>query len=363
MLILSKKNVTIYVYFLERRLFLVNKSIICALIISSIFIGLTACGSNISDDDYAQLNTETLNTDTNNSDTSNSDESQTLPSINIDTVQSLSNSNPHDTTATQQPQTDANGNTVSYSSGNSENGQVTTTVKSTAGVSKNTNTPIVSKVTTKATTTTPKVTEATTKRVVTGKSTLKVTTTHQTTTTPTTTTTHVTTTTTHITTTTPTYQITTTPNASLTNATSMTTDTTTTEAPANNPNMNFSYNGSSFTVGNNMQDILAILGDPIVYSSDNNMYVYAQFIIYAHTDDGVNYYAYDIEITDENVYTNEGIHIGSTADEVISAYGTGSNYSAIGDYINYYSTPTTYFYFKMENGVVSKMGYYMALNY
>ena len=84
------------------------------------------------------------------------------------------------------------------------------------------------------------------------------------------------------------------------------------------------------------------------------------YTIYTYTYDGSAYYSQEVEFTSNTVYTDKGIHIGSTLAEVESAYGTG--YTVMGTNYRYYASDDTYFYLNIDQGVVTAIGYVVEID-
>ena len=117
-----------------------------------------------------------------------------------------------------------------------------------------------------------------------------------------------------------------------------------------------------------MDSIVACMGEPIqidtapscYYDGDDKTYIYNDYTIYTYTYDGSVYYSQEVEFTSNTVYTDKGIHIGSTLAEVESAYGTG--YTVMGTNYRYYASDDTYFYLNIDQGVVTAIGYVVEID-
>lgn len=94
----------------------------------------------------------------------------------------------------------------------------------------------------------------------------------------------------------------------------------------------FTYNGTTISLNDNMADILAKLGDPVeyfesescAYQGMDKVYTYNSFIIYTYPDNDADY-VLSISLKDDIVSTAEGISIGSDREAVTSAYGEGED--------------------------------------
>ena len=132
--------------------------------------------------------------------------------------------------------------------------------------------------------------------------------------------------------------------------------------------MTFNYNGNAIGVNMDMDSIVACMGEPIqidtapscYYDGDDKTYIYNDYTIYTYTYDGSAYYSQEVELTSNTVYTDKGIHIGSTLAEVESAYGTG--YTVMGTNYRYYASDDTYFYLNIDQGVVTAIGYVVEID-
>lgn len=132
--------------------------------------------------------------------------------------------------------------------------------------------------------------------------------------------------------------------------------------------MTFDYNCNAIGVNMDMDSIVSYVGEPIqidtapscYYDGDDKTYIYNDFTIYTYTYDGSVYYSQEVEFTSNTVYTDKGIHIGSTLAEVESAYGTG--YTVMGTNYRYYASDDTYFYLNIDQGVVTAIGYVVEID-
>lgn len=132
--------------------------------------------------------------------------------------------------------------------------------------------------------------------------------------------------------------------------------------------MTFDYNCNAIGVNMDMDSIVSYVGEPIqidtapscYYDGDDKTYIYNDFAIYTYTYDGSVYYSQEVEFTSNTVYTDKGIHIGSTLAEVESAYGTG--YTVMGTNYRYYASDDTYFYLNIDQDVVTAIGYVIEID-
>lgn len=132
--------------------------------------------------------------------------------------------------------------------------------------------------------------------------------------------------------------------------------------------MTFDYDGNAIGVNMDMDSIVSCIGEPIqidtapscYYDGDDKTYIYNDFTIYTYTYDGSVYYSQEVEFNSNTVYTDKGIHIGSTLAEVETAYGTG--YTAMGNNYRYYASDDTYLYLYVDQDVVTAIGYVVEID-
>lgn len=133
--------------------------------------------------------------------------------------------------------------------------------------------------------------------------------------------------------------------------------------------LSFIANGTEVTLDAQAQPVLDALGASFgmteeagcTTSDTIRTYDYGSFYLNVYrAEDG--YRIYGAWFTDENVSTAEGIHIGSTTQEVEDAYGTVENMSCAG--YNYGSCIVTkggeQLYIYLENDVVNSIQYSIA---
>lgn len=90
--------------------------------------------------------------------------------------------------------------------------------------------------------------------------------------------------------------------------------------------------GYIVSINDNMADVLAALGEPLSYfeaascafEGMDKIYTYSGFLITTEPGEDLQDYVNSIRLTDDSVTTPEGVHIGSSADDVTAAYGDGS---------------------------------------
>ena len=96
----------------------------------------------------------------------------------------------------------------------------------------------------------------------------------------------------------------------------------------------FTYEGTEIRLHADMAAILQALGEPKKYTESTScafdgldkVYVYAGFKIQTYPQNGKDY-VLSVELTDDSVATPEGIAIGATKDQVVTAYSTPNSES------------------------------------
>ena len=94
----------------------------------------------------------------------------------------------------------------------------------------------------------------------------------------------------------------------------------------------FQADGKSVAVNADMADVLAALGEPASYfeaescafNGLDKTYTYSGFVITTRPD-GDKDFVNSILLTDDSVTTPEGIYLGSTKSDVLTAYGSEGN--------------------------------------
>lgn len=87
----------------------------------------------------------------------------------------------------------------------------------------------------------------------------------------------------------------------------------------------------------------------------DNIYEYGGFSIYTYRSGGEDY-VYDIEISSSSIATDKGIRVGSSADDVLAAYGDG--YATYSDAMIEYRSGSQSLYFSLSGGTVSLIEFY-----
>jgi hypothetical protein len=93
-------------------------------------------------------------------------------------------------------------------------------------------------------------------------------------------------------------------------------------------NYYFKIAGQDITMGQEAKDFLTAVGKPIdsysspscAFEGDDTVYVYSGYQVTTFVSEGVEKFT-GIYLNDNTVSTKEGIHIGSSYDDMIAAYG------------------------------------------
>ena len=125
----------------------------------------------------------------------------------------------------------------------------------------------------------------------------------------------------------------------------------------------FTYNGTAVELDSKMEDVLAGLGDANDVSSqlschgegDDKTYTYDGFTVGTYPKDGVDH-VLEVVITAQNISTADGISVGSSAEDVVAAYGDG--YKEVGKYYSYDAGSGKSLQFRIEDGSVVEIIYY-----
>lgn len=122
----------------------------------------------------------------------------------------------------------------------------------------------------------------------------------------------------------------------------------------------FVYNGIKINLDEDINDVIAALGQPVdmisapscYYDGDDKTFVYDGFKINTYPD-GNNDYVVSIELVSDSVSTVKGVSTGMKIDDALAVYG--QNYTVNG--FNYqYQIGDKYMYFYVQNGVISVIG-------
>lgn len=124
----------------------------------------------------------------------------------------------------------------------------------------------------------------------------------------------------------------------------------------------FTYNGYQFGVDMAAEDVIATLGEPkdqytsesCAFGGEDTVYYYSSIQVSTNNEDGYER-IYSIYLEDDLVSTEEGICVGSTAEEVKGAYGEpGANST---DSCLIYEKDSMTISFNLTDGVVSTILY------
>lgn len=128
----------------------------------------------------------------------------------------------------------------------------------------------------------------------------------------------------------------------------------------------FKYNGYSIELNSSIEDMIANLGEANSVDSqlschgegEDKTYTYDNFVVNSYPLDGKDY-VMEVLITTAGVPTAKGIEVGSSADDVVAAYG--SEYKEIGVYYAYDANEKKSLRFLMEDGTVKEIDYYYTV--
>ena len=122
--------------------------------------------------------------------------------------------------------------------------------------------------------------------------------------------------------------------------------------------------GKEVAVNADMADVLAQLGaeqsyfeaESCAFEGLDKTYTYPGFVITTRPD-GENDYVNSIRLTDDTVSTQEGVYIGSSEAEVITAYGESTSDT---EGLLTYTAGDVILSFLLEDGVVTSIEYFPA---
>lgn len=128
--------------------------------------------------------------------------------------------------------------------------------------------------------------------------------------------------------------------------------------------LTISFDGASIAYGQSMSDIISAIGEPLSTSEIPNeanpelplkVYNYDYFYIEAAPDDiSGDYIAVSMEIFDNSLKTQKGVHVGMTVQEAVAVYG--SDMMIVGDDYRYY-IGGNYLYLYIQNDIVANIGF------
>lgn len=125
----------------------------------------------------------------------------------------------------------------------------------------------------------------------------------------------------------------------------------------------FTYNGAAVELNTEIDAMVSALGDPIDISSqmschgegEDKTYTYDGFVVNSYPRDGKDY-VMEIVVSNAGIPTSKGIEVGSSAADVVAAYGMG--YKEIGVYYAYDAGDKMSLQFYIENDAVKEIDYY-----
>lgn len=128
--------------------------------------------------------------------------------------------------------------------------------------------------------------------------------------------------------------------------------------------LTFEYSGALITYGANIEDIVAVIGEPVHIDNipngenpefDNKTYNYELFSIETEpSQDGTVYTVCGMQIFDDSLSTSKGVYIGMPTIEAVRTYG--NDYMICDDEYRYY-IGSRYMYLYVQNSIVANIGY------
>ncbi len=125
------------------------------------------------------------------------------------------------------------------------------------------------------------------------------------------------------------------------------------------------YGSTEITYGTDVNEMMAAMNEqPLhIYSIPNpdnsefdiKIYSFEHFAVEAvPSDDGTSYFASGMEIFDDAISTNKGVHVGMTLDRAAAIYGAAA---AVEDDEHRYYIGDKYMYLYVQNGIVANIGF------
>ena len=128
----------------------------------------------------------------------------------------------------------------------------------------------------------------------------------------------------------------------------------------------FTYNGSTVELNTEIDAMVVALGEPISVTSqmschgegEDKTYTYDGFVVNSYPRDGKDY-VMEIVVSNAGIPTSKGIEVGSSASDVVAAYGNG--YKEVGVYYAYDAGDKKSLQFYIENDAVKEIDYYYSV--
>lgn len=152
-------------------------------------------------------------------------------------------------------------------------------------------------------------------------------------------------------------------SSSAASAASKTSDDSSADSSVSANEVKFTYNGATVELNTEIETMLAALGDPISVSSqmschgegEDKTYTYDGFVVNSYPRDGKDY-VMEIVVSKDGIPTSKGIQVGSSASDVVAAYGKG--YKEVGVYYAYDAGNKMSLQFYIENDAVKEIDYF-----
>ena len=128
----------------------------------------------------------------------------------------------------------------------------------------------------------------------------------------------------------------------------------------------FTYNGATVELNSELDPAIEALGDYLDVSSElschgkgeDMTYTYDGFVVNSYPRDGKDY-VMEIVVSNAGIPTSKGIEVGSSASDVVAAYGSG--YKEVGVYYAYDAGNKMSLQFYIENDAVKEIDYYYSV--
>lgn len=128
----------------------------------------------------------------------------------------------------------------------------------------------------------------------------------------------------------------------------------------------FTYNGATVELNSELDPAIEALGDYLDVSSElschgkgeDMTYTYDGFVVNSYPRDGKDY-VMEIVVSNAGIPTSKGIEVGSSASDVVAAYGSG--YKEVGVYYAYDAGNKMSLQFYIENDAVKEIDYFYSV--
>ena len=128
----------------------------------------------------------------------------------------------------------------------------------------------------------------------------------------------------------------------------------------------FTYNGATVELNSELDPAIKALGDYLDVSSElschgkgeDMTYTYDGFVVNSYPRDGKDY-VMEIVVSNAGIPTSKGIEVGSSASDVVAAYGSG--YKVVGVYYAFDAGNKMSLQFYIENDAVKEIDYFYSV--